>query len=62
VEASTTGVLEEGAEDLGAVVEEAIGRRIRDTSLGVYSFAFLKSSIISTKGTAYDKGIDNRAR
>jgi hypothetical protein len=53
-EASTTGVLEEGAEDPGAVVEEAAEGRIRDTSLGAYSFAFLKNSIISTKGIAYE--------
>jgi hypothetical protein len=49
-EASRAGVLEEGIEDPGAVVEEVGTGRIRDTSLGVYSFAFLKNSVISTKG------------
>jgi hypothetical protein len=53
-EASTAGVLEEGTKDPGAVVEEAAGGRIRDTSLGAYSFAILKNSIISTKGIAYE--------
>jgi hypothetical protein len=53
-EASTTGVLEEGVKDPGAVVEEAVGGRIRDTSLGAYSFAFLKNSVISTKGIPYE--------
>jgi hypothetical protein len=50
VEASTAGVLEEGVEDLGAVVEEAVGDRKRDTSLGVYSFAFLKNPSSQPKG------------
>jgi hypothetical protein len=53
-EASTTGVLEEDIKDPGAVVEEADGGRIRDTSLGAYSFAFLKNSVISNKGIAYE--------
>jgi hypothetical protein len=53
-EASTARVLEEGIKDPGVVVEEAAGGRIRDTSLGAYSFAFLKNSIISTKGIAYE--------
>jgi hypothetical protein len=53
-EASTSGVLEEGAEDPGAVVEYAAGGRITDSSLGAYSFTFLKNSVISTKGIAYE--------
>jgi hypothetical protein len=53
-EASTIGVLEEGTKDPGALVEEAAGGRIRDTNLGAYPFAFLKNSIISTRGTAYE--------
>jgi hypothetical protein len=53
-EASTTGALEEGAEGPVAVVEEVAGGRIRDTNLGAYSFAFLKNSVISTKGTTYE--------
>jgi hypothetical protein len=55
VEASGAGVLEEGVEDPGAVVEEVGAGRIRDTSLGAYSFAFLKNSVISTKGQAYEE-------
>jgi hypothetical protein len=54
IEASTAGALEEGVEDPVAVVEEAVRDRIRDTNLGAYSFAFLKNSVISTKGTAYE--------
>jgi hypothetical protein len=48
------GALEEGAKEPVAVVEEATGGRIRDTNLGAYSFAFLKNSVISTKGRAYE--------
>jgi hypothetical protein len=51
-EALGAGVLEEGAEVLGAVVEGAGIGRIRDTSLGVYPFAFLKNSFISARGQA----------
>jgi hypothetical protein len=50
VEASAAGVLEEGAEDPVAVVEEAAEGRIRDTSLGAYSFAFLKTLSSQPKG------------
>jgi hypothetical protein len=53
--ASGAGVLEEGADNPGTVVVEADGGIIRDMRLGVYSFAFLKNSIISTKGIAYEK-------
>jgi hypothetical protein len=53
-EASRAGVLEEGIDDPGATVEEAIGGRIRDTILGAYPFAFFKNSVISTKGIAYE--------
>jgi hypothetical protein len=55
--ASVVGVLEEGVEDLGAVVKEVGAGRIRDTSLGAYSFAFLKNSVISAKGQAYEEPI-----
>jgi hypothetical protein len=51
-DASAAGALEEGAEEPVAIVKEAIGGRIRDTSLGAYSLAFLKNSVISTNGTA----------
>jgi hypothetical protein len=51
-EAPGAGVLEEGAEDLGDVLEGVGAGKIRDTSLGAYSFAFLKNSVISTKGQA----------
>jgi hypothetical protein len=44
------GVLEEGAEVLGVGVEGVRAGRIRDTSLGAYSFAFLKKSFISIGG------------
>jgi hypothetical protein len=54
VAASGVGVLEEGTDDPSTVVEEVDGGRIRDTRLGVYSFAFLKNSIISTRGQAYE--------
>jgi hypothetical protein len=54
-EASGAGVLEEGVEDPGAVVEEFGIGRIRDTSLGACSFAFLKNFVISTKGQAYEE-------
>jgi hypothetical protein len=53
-EASRAGILEEGADDPGAAVEEAVRGRIRDTILGTYPFAFLKNSVISTKGIAYE--------
>jgi hypothetical protein len=51
------GVLEEGAEVPGAGVTgtsiEGVGAgRIRDTRLGVYSFAFLKNSFIFVRGQA----------
>jgi hypothetical protein len=45
-----SGVLEEGAEVLGAGVEGVGAGRIRDTSRGAYSFAFLKNSFISAGG------------
>jgi hypothetical protein len=51
-EASVAGAPEEGAKDPMAIIEEAAGGRIRDTKLGMYPFAFLKNSIISTNGTA----------
>jgi hypothetical protein len=51
-EAPGAGILEEGAEDPSVVVEGVGAGRIRDTSLGAYSFAFLKNSLISTKGQA----------
>jgi hypothetical protein len=51
-DASAAGALEEGAEEPVAIVKEAAGGRIRDTSLGAYSLAFLKNSVISTKGMA----------
>jgi hypothetical protein len=44
------GVLEEGAEVPGVGVEGAGTWSIRDTSRGVYSFAFLKNSFISAGG------------
>jgi hypothetical protein len=53
-EASRAGILEEGADDPGAAVEKVVGGRIRDTILGAYPFAFLKNSVISTKGIAYE--------
>jgi hypothetical protein len=56
--ASRARVLEEGADDPGIVVVEADGGIIRDTRLGAYSFAFLKNSVISTKGIAYEEHID----
>jgi hypothetical protein len=40
VEALASGVLEGGAEDPGAEVEEAVEGEIRDTILGAYSFIF----------------------
>jgi hypothetical protein len=43
-------VLEEGAEVPGAEVEGVGVGRIRDTSRGAYSFAFLKNSFISAGG------------
>jgi hypothetical protein len=46
------GTLEEGAEDTCAGVEGVGVGRIRDTSLGAYSFAFLKNSFISAGGRA----------
>jgi hypothetical protein len=55
-EAPGAGVLEEGAEVPGAVVEGVGAGRMRDTSLGVYPFTFLKNSVISTKGQAYIGG------
>jgi hypothetical protein len=42
------GVLDEGAEAKGAEAEVAGAGRIRDTSLGAYSFTFTKNSFIST--------------
>jgi hypothetical protein len=47
-----TGVLDEGTEVEGAEVEGVDTGRIRDTSLGAYSFAFLKNSFISAGGQA----------
>jgi hypothetical protein len=41
------GVLDEGAEAEGAEAKGTGAGRIRDTSLGAYSFAFLKNSFIS---------------
>jgi hypothetical protein len=38
--AEVVGALEGVAKDLGAEVEEAINKEIRDTILGAYSFAF----------------------
>jgi hypothetical protein len=52
-EASIAGLLEEGVEDPRTVVKEVGAGRISDTSLGAYSIAFLKSSIISDKGQVY---------
>jgi hypothetical protein len=49
------GVLEEGAEVPGAVIEGVGIGRMRDTILGAYSFAFLKNSIISTKRQAWEE-------
>jgi hypothetical protein len=46
------GVLDEGAEAEGAEAEGIGAGRIRDTSLGAYSFAFLKNSFISAGGRA----------
>jgi hypothetical protein len=46
------GVLEEGAEVPGAGVKGVGAGRIRDTSWGTYSFAFLKNSFISARGRA----------
>jgi hypothetical protein len=54
-EALGVGILEEGVEDPGVVVEEVGLGRIRDTSLDAYSFAFLKNSVISTKGKVYEE-------
>jgi hypothetical protein len=56
-EASVAAALEEGVEDLGVVVKEVGAGRIRDPSLGAYSFAFLKKSVISAKGQAYEEPI-----
>jgi hypothetical protein len=53
--ASGAGVLEEGVEDPGAVVEEVGTGRIRDISLGACSFTFLRNSVISTNGQAYEE-------
>jgi hypothetical protein len=46
------GVLEEGAEFPGAGVEGVGVGRIRDTSLGAYSFTLLKNPFISVGGRA----------
>jgi hypothetical protein len=46
------GVLEEGAEVIGAGVTGVGVGRIRDTSRGAYSFTFLKNSFISAGGRA----------
>jgi hypothetical protein len=54
-EASATGVLEGVVEDLGAEVEEAPNREIRDIILGAYCFAFWKNSSISERGRAWEE-------
>jgi hypothetical protein len=54
-EASTVRVLEGGAEDPGAEVEEAVDREMRDTMLGAYYIAFLKNSNISERGRAWEE-------
>jgi hypothetical protein len=54
-EASATGVLEGGAEDPGAEVEEAAKGEIRETILGAYFFAFLKNFNISKRGRAWEE-------
>jgi hypothetical protein len=54
-EASSAGVLEGGAEDLGAEVKEATEGEIRDTILGAYCFAFLKNFNISERGRAWEE-------
>jgi hypothetical protein len=55
IEALAAGVLEEYVKDPGVVVKEVGAGRIRDTSLDAYSFAFLKNSVISAKGQAYEE-------
>jgi hypothetical protein len=54
-ESSAAGVLEGGAEDPGAEVEEAADGEIRVTMLGAYFFAFLKNSNISERGRAWEE-------
>jgi hypothetical protein len=54
-ESSVAGVLEGGAEDPGAKVEEAADREIRFTMLVAYFFAFLKNSSISERGRAWEE-------
>jgi hypothetical protein len=46
------GILEEGVEVIGTSIEGVGIERIRDMSLGAYSFAFLKNSFISDVGRA----------
>jgi hypothetical protein len=45
-------VLDEGVEVEGTEAASVGAGRIRDTSLGAYSFAFLKNSFISAGGCA----------
>jgi hypothetical protein len=55
VESSAARVLEGGAEDLGAEVEEATDGEIRVSTLGAYCFTFLKNSNISERGRAWEE-------